>query len=129
MLIRFTREARRSIENVLRESARTHGDAAAARYARLIEAAIYRLASRPAARGALQVIDRPDISVFSLRLVHRQSPASERVRKPRHLIVFRRLDDSTVEVLGMVHDRMNLVGAVQRLAGAAGRQGSPERRS
>lgn len=98
--------AQRDIDAALTDSARLHGLNAARRYRRLITqviASLHRDPDRPAARSA----DVGDLQLYALRAVARPPGASETVRSPPHVIVFR-FDDRVVEIVRLLHEAMDL---------------------
>ena len=48
-----------------------------------------------------------DVFIFHLRHVH-QGDSSQSVRKPRHFIVFRRVQPDLVAIIRVLHDSMDL---------------------
>lgn len=120
MRLRFTRSAEALIEDVLLDSAERYGDDAAARYAELIRAALDRIAERGDPPGAAPVADLPAVRAYALRLARVRVPLARRVANPRHIVVYRRLGEDEIEVLGIVHDRMVLARAAKRLANDRG---------
>lgn len=96
---------------------RQHGAEAAARYQALITAAIRALRQTPA-----PPYSQPIRRVLGVRALHLRHAArllpEDRVKSPRHILLYRVADDGVLEVLGLVHDRMEL----SRAAGRARRE-------
>jgi toxin ParE1/3/4 len=118
--LRFTRNAEATIEQALLDSARQHGEAAAGRYAALIRAALVRIADAPDAPGTATTLGMPGVRAFPLRLVRLRVEAERRVGRPRHILLDRVGVPGDVEVLGIVHDRMEMARAARRLAHGSG---------
>ncbi len=101
--------ARVDIQAILEISEGEFGPRARARYADLIGAALEALRQNPTRPGATL---RPDIGegVFVFHLAHaRRFRARERVRRPRHLIVFKIANSGTVLIGRVLHDAMDIV--------------------
>jgi plasmid stabilization system protein ParE len=118
---RLTARAAALVDLALDDSAERHGAAAAERYSDLITAAMRALSERPRRPGVKAIAEAPGLFAYPLRLV-RIGPG-RRVKRPPHILIFRVLADGVVEILGLVHERMDFVPAAIRLAGAAGRRG------
>jgi len=110
-----------SIDAVILESARAHGLEAAGRYLHLIRTAVEAIGASPSRPGSNPVPRVPGVRSFHLRLARSLVPRELRVKEPRHLVVYRVAPDGVVEILGIVHDRMKLPGAVRRAQRAADR--------
>lgn len=101
--------ARADIQAILEISERDFGPKARARYADLIGAALEALRQSPTRAGATL---RPDIGdgVFVFHLARaRRFRARERVRRPRHLIVFKIAKPKTLVIGRVLHDAMDIV--------------------
>ena len=117
MAYRPTRRAEDQVDRILLESAREWGVEGAARYHRLMLAVWAALGRDPELRGTRRVARLPEVKAYPLRLGRALvAPPTERVRNPRHIVVYRVSADGVVEVLGLVHDRMLLARATRRLA-------------
>jgi toxin ParE1/3/4 len=115
---RIVGRAEDRIEAVLLESARRWGIDAAARYNRLILAAMAAIGDSPAMSGSRGVPKVAGVRTLHLRSVRRLVPHEHRVGQPRHLVIYRVAPDGVVEILSLVHDRMLLVGAARRARSA-----------
>jgi toxin ParE1/3/4 len=107
--------AQRDIDATLADSATRHGRNTANRYRRLIALAIEALhedPDRPAARHA----EIGDLRLYALRVATRQLGASELVRSPPHVVVFR-FNDQTVEIVRLLHEAMDLPSHLRREGG------------
>ena len=102
--------ARRQFVQIVRESETLHGAEAADRYRRLIVETFRLLVDEPAQPAALaRPYAPPDLIFYHLRHVARSMPVHQRVRRPRHFVVYRHNEDQ-VEVARLLHDAMDLPG-------------------
>jgi toxin ParE1/3/4 len=120
MAWRFAGRAEEQIDEVVLASARKWGIEAAARYNRLIFAAIAALGEAPALPGSRPLPEFDSVRSLHLRSARHLVAREHRVGEPRHLIVYRVALDGTVEVLGLVHDRQQLSRAARRAHRDAG---------
>ena len=102
------------VDTVLLDSARKWGIEGAARYNRLLLAAMDAIASNPALPGSRPVPGLPGVASYHLRSARRLVSPGYRVREPRHLLLYRVAADGFVEILGLVHDRQLLDRAARR---------------
>jgi toxin ParE1/3/4 len=102
------------IDALLLESARAWGIEGAARYNRLLLAAMDAVGGTPAMVGSQPLADLPGVRSLHLRLARRLVAREHRVGQPRHLIVYRIAPDGVVEILSVVHDRQQLARAARR---------------
>ena len=100
-------------------SAREFGFEAAVRYNKLILAALTAVAAIPDLAGSKTVPRVQGLRTFPLRLAGRSVAPQDRVGRPRHLAVYRVAPDGVVEVLSLVHDRMDLTRAARQAKRAA----------
>jgi len=112
---RLVGPAERQIDRILLDSARQWGVHAAARYHRLILAAMDAVGEYPNRLGARDVPQVKGLRVFHLRLARRMVAPEYRVGQPRHLIVYQVGADGITEILGLAHDRMLLTRAARRM--------------
>ena len=126
MPYRLVGRAEDRIDVVLLESARRGGMEAAARYNRLIIAAMTAIAEAPTLPGSRAVHGVAGVRVLHLQSVRRLVPREHRVGAPRHLVVYRVAPDGAVEILSLVHDRMLLARAARRAQRAADAGGGAE---
>ncbi len=117
---RLVGPAERQIDRILLESAREFGIEAAARYHRLMLAAMDAVGEIPGRPGARDVPRVTGLRVFHLRSARRLVAAEFRVGQPRHLIVYQVGADGITEILGLAHDRMLLTRAARRMQRQAG---------
>jgi toxin ParE1/3/4 len=101
----LTAAARADIAGALRYSRETFGPVARARYARLVDGALSDLADDPTRPGVRIVTD--SLSAYHLRSSARRLPRTERVGRPRHLIVFTR-DGESLTVVRVLDERMDI---------------------
>ena len=102
------------IDALLLMSAREWGIEGAARYNRLLIAAMNAVAGTPAMAGSRPVANLPGVRSLHLRSARRLVAREHRVVQPRHLIVYRVAPDGVVEILSVVHDRQQLARVVRR---------------
>jgi toxin ParE1/3/4 len=103
---RLTRSARRDIDSILRTSEERHGREARIRYAVLLLAAMRRVAEDPQGRSTLDRSElRPGIRSFHIR--HSRGESREGpVANPVHVIFYRAVRPGLVEIVRVLHDRM-----------------------
>lgn len=103
---RLSGPASADIASILRTSESQHGQDARLRYRGLLVAAMRRVAADPA--GSLTV-DRGDVlaGVRSFHIRHsRQESREAPVRAPVHVIFYRAVEPGLVEIVRVLHDRM-----------------------
>jgi toxin ParE1/3/4 len=115
---RLTRSAKADIVSILRTSEERHGREARIRYAALLLAAMRRVAEDPEGRSTSDRSElRPGIRSFHVR--HSRDESREApVANPVHVIFYRALQPGLVEIVRVLHDRME-----PRRHMGAGRQG------
>lgn len=92
------------------------GTTAAHRYTALIQRSFMDIALEPR-RPGVRIVTLAGASVGLYHIRHSRTqigPASERVRTPRHLVVFD-VDDERILILGLVHETMDRPSALRRL--------------
>ena len=119
MAYRLTQAAEEQIDGVLLESARRFGLDVAGRYGELILAVMAALGETPALIGSMPVSDL-GVRAYPMRLARLRVAPDRRIGRPRHLVVYRLGAEAIVDILGLVHDRMVLSRAAQRLVEAGG---------
>lgn len=119
MVYRLVGHAEDRVDQIVMDSARQFGLDAAVRYNKLILTAMTLVGSTPLLAGSRTVPRVPGLRVFPLRLAARLVTPGDRVGRPRHLIVYRVTPDGVVEILSLVHDRMDLTRAALRARRAA----------
>jgi toxin ParE1/3/4 len=104
--VRLSRSARADVARILAASMSRWGAEARRRYEALLAAAIRQLAVAPEGPGTTQRTDLPrDLRSFHLR--HTRIAASDRVRAPVHVIYYRVPRADLIEVVAVLHDRMD----------------------
>lgn len=102
------------IDALLLESARAWGIEGAARYNRLLLAAMNAVGDMPAMVGSRPLADLPGVRSLHLRSARRLVAREHRVGQPRHLIVYRVAPNGVVEILSVVHDRQQIARVARR---------------
>lgn len=106
--VRLARAASRDITAILKWSLREFGEAAALRYASLIEQALSDIADDPERPGSKE---RPEVRE-GCRTYHlefsRSRVAGSRVKEPRHFLVYRFRDLHAIEIIRILHDNRDL---------------------
>ena len=102
--------AEADIEGILAWTHEQFGEAGRLRYEELLVRAILDVADNPERPGCMA---RPELSegVRAYHLYYSRnnvSPAANRVKRPRHFLLFRTADNGTVEIGRVLHDSMNL---------------------
>ncbi len=119
MSYRLVGHAEERIDQVIMRSAQQFGIDAAVRYNKLILAALAEVGAVPGLAGSKTVPRVQGLRTFPLRLASRLVQPEDRVGHPRHLVVYRLAPDGVVEILSLVHDRMDLVRAARQARRAA----------
>jgi toxin ParE1/3/4 len=117
---RFAGTCEAQLDEVLLYSAKEHGLAAALRYQRLFIATVEDLATYPNPTFSRAIARLPGLRTVHIQHANRLVSPEDRVRDPRHLVLYRTAADGTIEVLGILYDRMQLVRAARRALRAAG---------
>lgn len=108
------------IDGTVFDSARRHGLLVAARYHRLMLALMELIGEAPDLPYSGPVSKLSGIRTVHVRHGNRLLGREDRIREPRHLIVYRVAPDGVVEVLSVVHDRMQMTWAARRAQREAG---------
>jgi toxin ParE1/3/4 len=99
----------RDIEDILSWTEANFGPQTMRRYGKLIAAAIQELAENPETAGSAT---RPEIdaSCRTYHLTHSRTavPRRDRIRRPRHFVLYRINDAGIVEIGRLLHDSMDL---------------------
>jgi toxin ParE1/3/4 len=108
-LHRFSPEALDDINAIWVWSSKRFGVTAAQRYELLIEQAVSDLANSPYRTGSQPfAVLGESLRVYHLQQSRRRvARAKDRVKRPRHVIYYRILDDSMIEIVRILHDQMN----------------------
>lgn len=114
MSYRLVGHAEDRIDQVVLDSARQFGFDAAVRYNKLILAALTAIGASPSLAGSKAVPRIQELRMVPLRLAGRFVALEDRVGRPRHLVVYRVAPDGIVEILSLVHDRMDLTRAARQ---------------
>src|ERR1700686_1142938 len=102
--------ARRDIASILAWTQENFGPHTLKRYAKLIQTAIEEVAANPALPGSAQ---RPEIAANcrTYHLIHSRKKAGgrgNRIRKPRHFLLYRVSESDAVEIGRVLHESMEL---------------------
>ena len=123
---RLSDPAKADIAAILRRSADLHGLQARVRYRALLTAAMRRVATEP--EGPLTTDHTgllPGIRSFHIRYSRKESREA-RVANPVHVIFFRALQPGLVEIVRVLHERMEPSRHIGAEAGSAGGPGKTE---
>lgn len=107
---RLSKVAERDLLSILSWSHDNFGEQGRLRYEGLVTQAMIDLAANPARAGAR---NRPELGpgamTYHLRYSRdRVSSSIGRVRKPRHFLIYRVLNDGTLEIARILHESMDL---------------------
>jgi toxin ParE1/3/4 len=114
MAYRLVGRAEDQIDRILLASASEGVIEAAARYHRLMLAAMAAVGDNSVLPGSRNIPRVAGLKAFPLRLARRLVEPEHVVRSPRHVIIYRTGPDCVVEILSLVHDRMLLTRAARR---------------
>lgn len=104
-----TAKAVEDIESCLLWSAENFGIPAARRYRVLLEVALLAILEYPELRGSklVEVFDGK-VRTYHLRHSRKDAPVGGLiVKNPRHIIVYRTVGDGPIELLRVLHERMD----------------------
>jgi toxin ParE1/3/4 len=109
-------KARSDIAGILAWTEENFGARTLKRYAKLIQTAIEEVAADPQLAGSVQ---RPEIAdhcrTYHLYWSHKKAGrAGDRVRDPRHFLLYRVTESNTVEISRILHDSMELANHLPR---------------
>lgn len=110
MKFRLSARAQADIEACLHWSLAEFGEAALTRYQRLIHAAILDVAADPERSGCRALcVNRITVGLYHIRHSRNAVPErGDRVKNPRHLLVFRVIDGEVLEIIRLLHDSMDI---------------------
>ena len=102
--------ARSDIREALQWSRSRFGERAALRYHSLLRQAIHDIAADPYRSGSRERLEfGPGLRTYHLFFSRgRVGSSAGIVRKPRHLVVYRRRGDTVIDVLRVLHDAREL---------------------
>ncbi|MGB9369631.1 MAG: type II toxin-antitoxin system RelE/ParE family toxin [Xanthobacteraceae bacterium] len=103
---RLSEPAEADIAATLRDSGELHGKEARLRYRACLTAAMRRVAADPTGRST---VDRPDVApgIRSFHIRHSRTESREApVANPVHVIFYRVIDAGIVEIVRVLHERM-----------------------
>ena len=119
MAYRLVGRANAQVNRILTDSARKFGILASGRYYRLMLAAFAALSEQTVQPSTRDDLLPPDVRAYPLALARHFLPPTERVSRPRHIVLYRVAPDGVVEVLGLAHDRMLLGRTARRMQRSA----------
>lgn len=102
-------EAQRDIDAIFVWTTQTFGVRPAYRYETLILRAMSDVANDPERPGSIPIVEvAPDMRIYHLRHSrNRAAAAGDRVKNPRHFLMYRFVGGAPIEVIRMLHDRMD----------------------
>jgi toxin ParE1/3/4 len=103
---RLSDPAKADVAAILRRSEELHGKEARVRYRACLTAAMRRVAADPAGHST---VDRADLmpGIRSFHARHSRNESREvTVANPTHVVFYRVLQSGTVEIVRVLHDRM-----------------------
>jgi toxin ParE1/3/4 len=100
--------ARLDVAEILSYSMERFGDLAETRYDALLKQALRDIAADPARLGSKKRPELgPDFLTYHLAS-SRANVAGQKVRTPRHFVVYRQRDAATIEIVRILHDNRDL---------------------
>ena len=102
---RLSDPAKTDIASALRTSETIHGSDARIRYRALLAAAMRRVAADPM---GLLTVERNELSAGVRSLHSRHESREALVREPVHVIFYRALSPGLIEIVRVLHERMEL---------------------
>ena len=111
--LRLSTAAERDIADILDHTEVSFGRDAADRYLTLIKAALADLLEDrepPGSRAAVEL--DPTARIYHIRHSRSRTPAHERVRTPRHFVLYKVLMQDVIGVARILHDAMDLPSQV-----------------
>jgi toxin ParE1/3/4 len=99
----------RDIATILELSEREFGQTAALRYETLIAKALEDIGNDPERPGS---IERPELMIHGARTYHlafsRSRVKGQRVKAPRHFLLYRSTEEHVIEIWRILHDRRDV---------------------
>lgn len=108
-------KALEDIEACLFWSAENFGIPAAHRYRVLLEVALLAILDDPELRGS-KLIEGfgGKVRAYHIRHSRKEAPVGDLiVKNPRHLVIYRAAEDGRIELLRVLHDRMDFEGQLK----------------
>jgi len=115
MSYRLSSTTRAQLLEIHATSIESWGDLAAGRYQELLFTVFDELSHNPVPHGHRVILAKPQTLAYHIRHSRSHLPPRERVSAPRHIVVYGVGADGTVDILGLVHDRMRLERFARRL--------------
>jgi toxin ParE1/3/4 len=107
---RLSVPAQIDVAHILATSAERWGTGARRRYALTLATAMRKMAADPLGPTTRERKDlQPGIRSFHIRHA-RSSEADERVSNPVHILYYRVIEPGLIEIVRVLHDRMDLLG-------------------
>jgi toxin ParE1/3/4 len=100
---RLSGPAEAQLAHILTNSLQGWGNAGRDRYAALVIAAMQDVADQPDRMGSRQI--EGALRIYHIRHSRRRPPdPADRVRRPRHIVVYETAIDGVVDILGLFYD-------------------------
>lgn len=107
--LRVAGPARRDIAAIIRWSYEHFGEAAALRYQALIAQAFLDLQADPTRPGSKERLELPVQGTRTYHLAFSSDRVvGERVKEPRHFVLYRQRQDGSIDVVRILHDSRDL---------------------
>lgn len=106
--LRISDAAKASIDGIRIYTLKEHGVSAMDRYDHLIKIVIGQLLEKPDRLGVRPSIKQPDCFQYSLSSSKEDAPIDGQVvKKPRHIVFFRVVDNRVLEIVEILKDDMD----------------------
>ena len=106
----FSLAAEQDIVEILIWSEENFGEFGRIRYEKLIVAAIRDLSENPERHGTQwrdEIVEKARL--YHLMYSRKSVAVDQRVKRPRHFVLFRMVEEQQIEIARLLHDRMDIV--------------------